>query len=182
MASRTRLPPTTRIVFYYGNGFGQGGDGIRLWAAGEADPANVVDRVDFGPARRGRTFTYDPQTGIFGQFSVEGTNGACKAATRDDVGSPGTTTGSVPLQIITQPTNVNTCAGVDATFSVKAGGLPRAKFRWFFNTNEISGETASSYTVVNPQATTLDFDAHDAREIARFAVAMDQNGGCQQQD
>jgi len=147
------LPSSTRVVFYYGNGFGQGGDGIRLWAAGETDPANVVDRVDFGQARRGRTFTYNPQTGIFGRFSVEGVDGACKAATRDDVGSPGTTTGWVALDIFTQPASVTTCAGVDVTFSVKAGGLPPPKFRWFFNTNEIPGETDSRYTVVNPQAT-----------------------------
>lgn len=147
------LPSTTRIVFYYDNGFGQGGDGIRLWAAGETDPANVVDSVDFGLARRGRTFTYDPADGIFGQFSVEGTNRACKAATRDDVGSPGTTTGPVPLQIFTQPANSNTCAGVDATFSVQAGGLPPPKFQWFFNGSVQDGETGPSYTVVNPQAT-----------------------------
>lgn len=146
------LPEGVRIFFYAQNGFNQSGDGIRLWAPGETNAANVVDQVDFGIARRGRTFTYDSQTGLFGWHSVEGADGAFAAATRDDVGSPGTTTGPVPLQILQEPENLAVCAGIDATFSVEAGGLPRPRYRWFFNGAVIAAATASTFTIPSPQA------------------------------
>jgi hypothetical protein len=150
----TNLPASVRVFLYTqsGLGFNQLVDGIRLWAPGETNAANVIDQVDFGAARRGRTFTYDPTNGLFGAFSVEGVDGAFKAATRDDIGSPGTTTGPVPLKILAQPASLSVCAGIDATFTVKAGGLPRPRYQWFLNGSVILGATASSHTVANPQA------------------------------
>src|SRR5262245_48736148 len=80
-------------------GFDQVSDGLRVW-----DPAlNLVDRVDFGVARRGVSFVSDPITGEFGALSEVGMCGSCRGATADDVGSPGVTCGPIPLRIVLQP-------------------------------------------------------------------------------
>jgi len=126
-------------------GFDQIIDGIRLWDAS----SNLVDRVDFGIARRGITFISDTNTGEFGAFSQHGTCGACQASSADDVGSPGTTCGPVPVQIVQQPENQTTCAGAPTTFTARAIGLPRAKYQWFYNGVAIPGAIAASYTVTN---------------------------------
>jgi hypothetical protein len=146
---------TLQIVFYSGpgNGFAPSGDEIRLWGPGAQNVDDVVDRVEFGDARPGHTFTYDPFSGLFGQISQEGVGGAFKALTRDDVGSPGFTTGPVPLSITSHPTSLHVCAGVDATFSVTAVGLPRAHYQWFHEGQPILGATAAKLTVFNPQST-----------------------------
>jgi hypothetical protein len=147
------MPANTRLFPYLGNGFSAGGDGVRLWAPAATNDSDVIDRVDFERARRGTTFTYDPLTGLFGSFSVTNTSGTFKAESYDDIGSPGVTTGPVPLQIVSQPASVTVCAGIDVTFSVFAGGLPRPQYQWLFNGVPLSGANSPQLTISNPQAT-----------------------------
>jgi hypothetical protein len=147
------LGDNLKIIPYLGAGYGLSpiGDGIRLWGPGAGED-NFVDQVDFGDARQGSTFTYHAGTGLFGYYSVEGVDGAFKAATRDDVGSPGVVTGPVELQFLSELTDVSVCAGIDAKFSVTAGGLPRPRYQWYFNSNALAGQTAATLTIRNAQA------------------------------
>jgi hypothetical protein len=112
---------------------------------------NLVDQVSFGAARQGVTFTYDTNTGVFGAYSVLGQCGTCQAATADDIGSPGTNCGPVPLRILEQPVSIVQDAGMDVTFAVLAVGLPRPKYQWFFNGAPILGETSSRLTIPETQ-------------------------------
>jgi hypothetical protein len=132
-------------------GFDERMDGVRLYD-GEG---RLVDRVDFGIARRGVTFISDTNTGEFGVLSVLGVCGTCQAATADDIGSPGVAWGPVALRIVEDPTNVTVCSGLDASFSVWATGLPRPRFQWFSNGVAIPGAVASSLTVTNPDPDVL---------------------------
>jgi hypothetical protein len=126
-------------------GFDQRVDGVRLY-----DPQQrLVDRVDFGIARQGVTFVSDTN-GEFGIPSVLGVCGACQAATADDIGSPGVAYGPVDLRIVQEPSDVAVCCGMDATFSVRALGLPRPLFQWFSSGVAIVGAWASSLTITNP--------------------------------
>ena len=128
-------------------GFNSLTDGLRVW-----DQAlNLVDRVDFGVSRRGVSFVSDPVTGEFGAFSEAGVDGAGKAATADDVGSPGAAVGPLPLQIVSQPKNQVVCAGTDPAFEIRATGLPRPKFQWYFNGSAIPGATGARYVITNVQ-------------------------------
>lgn len=128
-------------------GFDSSVDAVQLF-----DPNGVlVDRVDFGKAFRGHTFVYDPQTGELGNFSTPGVNGAFKAVQADDFGTPGTTTGPVPLSITQQPAGLTQDAGLDAEFSVRANGLPRPAFQWLLNGTNLPGATKSSLTVTSAQ-------------------------------
>jgi hypothetical protein len=128
-------------------GFDAAVDAVQLF-----DPSGaLVDRVDFGRALRGKTFVYDSESGEFGKFSTAGAHGAVMAVQADDVGSPGLTTGPVPLSILEQPANVIQDAGLDAEFSIRAAGLPRPTFQWFFNGQAISGAKSSSLTISNIQ-------------------------------
>ena len=126
-------------------GFDNGSDGLRLWDAA----SNLIDRVNFGVARKGVTFVSDPSTGAFGVFSQFGPDGTCQAATADDLGSPGTAGPPVPLQILQQPASQLVCAGTEATFTVQAIGLPRPRFQWFRDNVAIPGATAARHTVTN---------------------------------
>jgi hypothetical protein len=150
----TNLAPGVKIVFYTGNGFSSGGDGIRLWGPAATSADDSIDSVDFGEATRGSAFTYDPATGAFGVLSTNGLRGAFKAETTDDIGSPGKTTGPTPLSVAQQPTNQVVNPGDTATFGIVVQGRPRGTVQWYFNGNLISGETRSSLSVTNVQTAT----------------------------
>src|SRR5689334_17316933 len=125
----SRLPRDLQVRSYPAPGLGGwDGDGVRLF-----DPAGrLVDSVDFARARLGRSFVYDGQTGHFGAISVAGVGGAWAAELTGDVGSPGVTTGPVPIQILQAPADAVVDAGSMASFSVMAGGCPRPGYQWFF--------------------------------------------------
>ncbi|HEX7861442.1 MAG TPA: lamin tail domain-containing protein [Verrucomicrobiae bacterium] len=85
------IPPGTQIITYTTNqiGFADDGDAIRLWTNGVTDPSAVFTNVTFGVAQPGVSFTYNPDTQIFGEPSQQGVNGAVFAAAGPEVGSPG---------------------------------------------------------------------------------------------
>lgn len=145
------LPETVRCFPYLGNGLSSTGDGVVLWGPSAVDDGDYVDRIDFLEAVRGHSFVYDPASGLFGPgyASTNGVNGAFKAITADDVGSPGTTTGPLPLGISQQPTNLTVNPGDTAVFTVVAQGLPRPKYQWKLNGSDIPGGRFSILSVVN---------------------------------
>lgn len=132
-----KLPANLRIYFYKDPGFnGEGEDAVRLWDAN----TNVVDEVFFDQAvlDQGITFVSDTHCGQFGVLSQVGVCGAFKAASCDDIGSPGfAPCGPVPLFITQQPVSQTVDAGSSATFRVRACGLPRPPpstgYQWYFN-------------------------------------------------
>jgi hypothetical protein len=138
---------SVRVLGHGHRGFSSGGDGARLWDANN----QLVDDVAFGSATRGRTFTYDPVTGLFGQVSVNGVGGAFAAATADDVGSPGTTSGLVPIAITQPPTNLTVTAGSPATLRIAAQGVPRVRYQWLFEGTPLPGQTGASFVLTNAQ-------------------------------
>lgn len=148
----TNLPASVRLVFYTGNGLSSGGDGIRLWGPEAQQSSDVIDSVDFGEAMRGSSFTYDPVTGEFGVVSTNGVNGTVKAATTDDVGSPGRTTGPTALTISSQPVDTVVNPGDSATFSVAVRGRPRGRFQWYYQNAPIPGATHSTLSLSNVQS------------------------------
>jgi len=145
------LSPSVQAVMFVGNGLGSTGDGIRLYGPGAVNDADVVDSVDFLDALRGSTFTYDPATGAFGIYSTNGVGGAFKAATSDDIGSPGTNSGPVAVTITTQPADTSVNVGDNATFTVGATGLPRPTYQWFFGSTAIAGATRKTLVITNAQ-------------------------------
>jgi len=132
----SNLPANLQIICCYptGYGFDERGDGARLF-----DPdGNEVDQVYFGETFPGSTFAYDTNSGAALQ-STQGACGAFQAATCADVGSPGwASNGPVALHILHQPTNQTVDAGSDVTLSVRASGLPRPRYQWYFNGAAIS--------------------------------------------
>lgn len=145
------LPETVRCFPYDGNGLSSGGDAVNLWGPTAADNDDYVDRVTFLEGARGQSFVYEPTTGLFspGYFSTNGIAGAFKAATTDDVGSPGVNTGALPLVISGQPTNLAVNPGDTAVFTVVAQGLPRPKYQWRLNGTDIPGARFSTLSVAN---------------------------------
>jgi len=117
------VPAGARIVTYDGSGLalGPGGDTIRVWDSATTNVADTLLRVTTGQATKGVSFTYQPDTGIFGGLSVEGVHGARRSAAGTDTGSPGAwlSPPSAPL------TEVTVQAGrVRLTF-------PGARHRWY---------------------------------------------------
>lgn len=141
------LPPTQKVVFYSGNGLSSDGDSVILWAPEAMHEEEVVDRVDFGPATRGRSFTYDLESGQLSVLSTAGVAGAFVAAMSDDVGSPGIQMGPVPLRFTVQPTNQVGYAGHPISFHVAAQGLPRPRFQWLFDGAVLPGATAATLAI-----------------------------------
>lgn len=85
------IPGETQIITYSGASlsFRADGDSLRLWDANAVEDGDLIARVDFGAARQGVTFGYDPAAEVFGGFSQEGVHGAFRAETGGDIGSPG---------------------------------------------------------------------------------------------
>lgn len=135
----------TPILFYRGPGLSRYGDELTLFSSAGL----TVDQVHFGRARAGTSFVYDTITGEFGVHSAPGLNGACMAETATDTGSPGTTTGPVPLRIVAQPQSTGIHPQLNVTLSVKAVGLPRPRYQWFFDGMPLPGETRATITLSN---------------------------------
>jgi hypothetical protein len=139
------LPADLQVHFYERPGFdGDEGEELCLW-----DPeTNLVAHAFYGQAMPGITFTYDTQTGQFGVLSEPGICGAFQALSCDDVGSPGTALcGPVVLNIARQPESQTVDAGMEATFSVLAMGLPWPRYQWYFNGSAVTNATAGSQAV-----------------------------------
>src|SRR5262245_6256369 len=144
----SKLPAELRFRTWKSPGL-SGWDGDAVWLF---DPSsNVVDLVQFGRARVGRAFTYDRETGFFGVFSGVGVDGAFGADLADDVGSPGTTTGPVPVHVLQQPLEQNADAGSTARFAVIAAGLPRPQYQWFANGQPVLNGTSATLVLTNVQ-------------------------------
>lgn len=145
------LPPSVRVFGYATNGIGlgSGGDSLTVWNATVTDEAQWVDRVEFGAATAGTTFTYDPVTGLFGALSVSGMGGAFTAADGGDIGSPGTTTGPIALSVATPPASVTVNPGDSATFTAVIHGFPRPRYQWQRNEEDLPGQTAATLVLTN---------------------------------
>lgn len=137
------LPPDQKVVFYTGNGLSSNGDSVILWGPNAAGDDDVVDRVDFGPANPGYSFTYSPVDGTFGVVSEIGVGGAQQAVLSTDVGSPGQHAGPVTLRITLPPTNMVAVAGLPASMAVQAVGLPRPRYQWRRDGVPLPGATRS---------------------------------------
>ena len=142
----SKLPAELRFRPWRSPGL-SGWEGDAVWLFDGS--SNVVDLVEFGRARLGLAFTYDRETGFFGIFSAVGVDGAFGADLADDVGSPGTTTGPVPVNVLQQPLEQMADAGSTVSFAVIAGGLPRPRYQWFANGEPIwNGTSADRKSVV----------------------------------
>jgi len=147
------LGANVQVIPYTNTGYGlaQSGDAVFLWGSDAVDEADLLDFVEFGKATPGSSFTYDSITGEWGVPSVPGVGGAFRAATADDIGSPGTNTGPIVLSVAEQPVSVLANPGDTVIFSVRHRGVPRPSFQWFHNDVAIPGARSSSYTVADAQ-------------------------------
>src|SRR5689334_17696433 len=103
------VPAGLQVRFYTDVGLNGGMGGDQLWLYDAAD--SLVLSVSFAETIHGRTITYDPDIGELAAFSVLDRFGALKAVLSDDIGSPGRTTGPIPLGVIESPQSqaVNGC-------------------------------------------------------------------------
>ncbi|MBX3733293.1 MAG: lamin tail domain-containing protein [Verrucomicrobiae bacterium] len=143
-----RLADRRVIAAPWGFGLNAIKDELRLWHA-TATATNQLDHVPLGVADRGTTFTSHAATGVFGALSLEGEQVAFRAAAGGDVGSPGTAGAAVPLRVVQDPADVETDAGATAVLSVAAHGLPRPRYQWLFEGEDLPGATASLLVLSN---------------------------------
>lgn len=112
------------------------------------DPSGgLVDYVEWWYADQGCTLVTSSTSGEFSQRSIAGVDGAFPAATKDDIGSPGFAGSPLPLSILEHPTNIETNAGLEVCLRVRAAGLPRPKYQWFFNGNPITGAREPTFRI-----------------------------------
>jgi hypothetical protein len=137
--------PDVQIRFFPEPGFSSQGDSILLYDAN----FRLVDGIEFAWGLRGRSFVYDPETGAFGKFSALGEGVACRSETAEDIGSPGSTTGPVPMRIVEQPGSVVACLGLDTILTVSAVGMPRPRYQWYFNGTAIPNANRPGLTLSN---------------------------------
>lgn len=149
------LPEGLRIFTYGTNNIGLSGSGdtLRLWDPATTNENDPVALAEFGAATVGSSFTYGPATGVFGTVSIAGIDAAAAAAENGDVGSPGRTTGTVPLSITQQPEGAEVNPLSSVTLSVAANGMPRPRYQWRLNDSEIADATAARLTVTSVDAT-----------------------------
>ncbi|MBL9173740.1 MAG: lamin tail domain-containing protein [Verrucomicrobiales bacterium] len=149
------LPEGLRVFPYATNNIGLSGSGdrIRLWDSSTTNENDPVAGAEFGAATVGSSFTYDPGTGLFGTVSVTDLNGAVAASENGDIGSPGKTTGPVPLAIDEHPKSVEASPLSSVTFTVLAHGQPRPRYQWRRNDRDIEGATESSLVLTEVDAT-----------------------------
>jgi len=135
------------IVIGTGQGLGSGGDSVRLWSTNlpamgtdtngldlNNAPEFLVDRVDTLASTKGFSQYYNTNNGLYGVNSAIGVDGAFKAATSADVGSPGVfQTNAAAIVIVSQPANQLVNVGGNASFQIDAYGLPKPRFQWLFN-------------------------------------------------
>ncbi len=143
------LPPALKIIFYACCGFSSQQDFVQLWQVTK-DRTNLVHRVELFDSQPGRTFTYDPTTGVLDKFSAAGVDGAFVAAATDDVGSPGTNIGPVELRVVSAPGDTDVDGGSPVTFTVRAVGLPPPQYQWRFNGALIMGANSRTFTLAAP--------------------------------
>jgi hypothetical protein len=89
------------------------------------------------------------QPGNAGNYNVVVGN---NAGTLASANATLTVTGATPPSITTQPASQTVNQGQSATFSVVDSGTAPLSYQWRFNGANLSGATASSYTVNNAQA------------------------------
>jgi hypothetical protein len=145
------LSSNVPVVLYTGHGLGAGGDGVRLWSSTAATDDVLVHSVSFPQAQPGFTFLYNPASDSFDAVSSITMNGTFKAATSNDIGSPGTAPAPVPVAITAHPTNLVANEGDTVTFSIGKRGLPPPSFQWFFNNTPIPGARFASLVLTNIQ-------------------------------
>ncbi|MFO1458286.1 MAG: immunoglobulin domain-containing protein [Verrucomicrobiota bacterium] len=148
------LPEGLRVIPYSTNNIGlsSSGDSLRLWDPTTTNEHDPVASADFGAATLGRSFTYDPGTGLFGTESAAEVGGATIAEENGDVGSPGHTTGPIPLFIAEHPRSTEVSPLSTVTFTVVAQGQPRPRYQWRRNDQDIDGATRSSLTLTDVDA------------------------------
>jgi predicted outer membrane repeat protein len=78
-----------------------------------------------------------------------------------------------PPAITLQPTNRLGTQGLPTTFSVAATGFGLLQYQWKFNTADISGATASAYTINSVQPS--DAGAYSVLITNRFGTALSSN-------
>lgn len=89
------------------------------------------------------------QAGNAGTYAVVVSNSAGSVTSAD---ATLTVNAGVAPTITTQPQSQTVAQGQNATFSVAASGSAPLSYQWTFNGANISGATASSYTVVSAKA------------------------------
>jgi hypothetical protein len=82
-------------------------------------------------------------------YVVRATNSYTASANSAQAGA----TTLTPPAITNQPVSLVVTAGQNATFSVAAAGSPPLSYQWRFNTTNLAGATASSFTRTNVQPT-----------------------------
>ncbi len=120
-------------------GFSLSGNGEPLWLWDAQD--RLVDFIEF-PAlpviQRGVSFSFNPNTGRLNWLSQVGECGAFKAANSDDIGSPGRHhCGPVPLAVRGDLVSQTIDGGDSIQLTVDVDGLPRPRFRWFFENEPV---------------------------------------------
>lgn len=143
------LAETVQVIPYVDSGYGLAatGDSLSIWSPSAVDDADVVDLVILGLATPGSSFTYDSSTGQWGVTSTLGIDGARRAATSNDIGSPGAHSGPALCRIVGQPVSVIVNLMDRVQFDVSYYGVPRPTLQWFHNGLPIAGARYSSCVV-----------------------------------
>jgi hypothetical protein len=146
----SKLPPYLQARTWDTFGLsGWDGDEVRLYN----DAGQLVDRVQFGRSRLGRSFSYESDSGLFGVLSVDGVDGAIRAELTDDSGSPGWTTGPVPVRLLQEPSEKWADLGSTLSMQVFVAGLPRPEVQWLFQDTPVLGGVGDSLTLFNVNLT-----------------------------